>query len=54
MGSSVEDFGDRPEGFLASGIPDLQFKDLVFYSNDKGAEFHTYCNIMLLFELILH
>ena len=36
------------------GVPDLQFDDLVVYSEAEGAEFDTDRNLMLSLELIIH
>lgn len=53
MGSPVEDFGDGAEGLLTSGIPNLEFKQLVLNSEADGAELDANRAVVLGVEAIL-
>jgi hypothetical protein len=53
MGTSVKDFCYTFETFLTSGIPNLQLKDLLLKLNEKGSEFHTYCDLVIGHEFIV-
>lgn len=53
MGRPVEDFGDGAEGLLASGVPNLEFEQLVLDSEADRAELDTDCAVVLCVEAIL-
>ena len=52
MGTFVEDLGDRLEGLLACGVPDLQLEDLRLELDDQRAEFNAYSDFMVHVELV--
>ena len=54
MGASVKDSGDGSEGLLARSVPDLQFHYLAVNLDHEGSELNPDCNIVFLFEIIVH
>lgn len=55
MGPTIEDSRHRFEGLLPGCIPNLKFEDLPSIDTEpERAEFHTYCDLVLNFELVVH
>ena len=54
MCTSIEDAGDRTEGLLAGGVPNLKLDYLIFNARDESSEFYTNGHLVLNFELIVH
>ena len=52
MGRSVEDFGYRSEGLLASCVPDLQLEEWVFNFDTAGAKVDSHSHVVLCVEPI--
>jgi len=54
VSTSVEDSGNGTEGLLSGCVPDLQLYYFLLNLNYKCAELHTYCHLMLYFEIVVH
>lgn len=54
MSTSVENSSNWTEGFLASSVPNLQLDNFLLHLYNKWAKFHSYRDLMLYFELIIH
>ena len=56
MSSSIEDLCDTLEGLLAGSVPDLELEYWsivsVAHLEEKRAEFHAYCDFVVLAELV--
>ena len=54
MRATIEDSGDWSERLLAGSVPNLKLNYLILNVDDKSAEFDTYGDLMLYFEVIVH